>query len=187
MTPARITEAVLRLKETKRMGWVERGVEDAESVACHSYGLAVLALIEAQQRGLDTLKAVATALLHDLAESVTGDLTPEMKTAKGREAAEKEEQETLKQLLEGLPEAQRLWLVRLIDEYYEESTPEARLIRQLDRVEMALQAAWYKRSNRLGEAEASEFIQSSIRELSDTELLNLLASALSSIKPSQHP
>jgi len=187
LIPARIVEAVLRLKETKRMGWVERGVEDAESVACHSYGLAVLALIEAQQRGLDTLKAVATALLHDLAESVTGDLTPEMKTSKGREAAEKEEQETLKQLLEDLPETQRLWLERLIDEYYEESTPEARLVRQLDRIEMALQAAWYKQSNRLGEAEAAEFIQSSIGELSDTELLNLLASTLSSIKPSQHP
>jgi len=183
LIPARIVEAVLRLKETKRRGWVERGIADAESVACHSYGLAVLALIEAQQRGLDTLRAVATALLHDLAESVTGDMTPEMKTARGREAAEKEEQETLKQLLEGLPEAQRLWLERLVEEYYEQSTPETKLVRQLDRVEMALQAAWYKRSNRLGEAEASEFIQSSIGELSDIELLRLLASTLSSIKP----
>ena len=171
MIPARIVEAVLRLKETKRRGWVERGIADAESVACHSYSLAVLALIEAQQRGLDTLKAVATALLHDLAESLTGDLTPEMKTAKGREAAEKDEQETLKQLLEDLPETQKSWLQSLIKEYYEESTPEAKLIRQLDRVEMALQAQHYFEDGKIKKKDiADEFIRSSLNEIEDPKL-----------------
>ncbi|MEM3907358.1 MAG: HD domain-containing protein, partial [Nitrososphaerota archaeon] len=63
----RIIEAIHRLKETKRTGWLERGVKDPESVASHSYGVAVLTLLIAHEKGLDTLNAVATALLHDLA------------------------------------------------------------------------------------------------------------------------
>lgn len=182
MPPVRLIEAVLRLKETKRRGWLERDVPEPESVASHSYGLAVLALLTARERGLDALKAVTIALMHDLAESVTGDLTPEMKEARGREASEKAEQEILEQLTMDLPEAQRSWLQSLIAEYYEGSTPEAGIVRQLDKLEMALQAAWYSASNRLGKREASEFIQSSMREISDPQLRRWVVKLLKHLK-----
>src|SRR5918912_251677 len=64
------------LKEVRRQGWVDRGVADAESVADHSYRLAVLAWAVARARGLDAGRAVLIALVHDLAEAEIGDETP---------------------------------------------------------------------------------------------------------------
>jgi putative hydrolase of HD superfamily len=64
-----------KLKELKRTGWVESGILEPESVADHSYRTTLLAMILSDQKGLDTLKTVKMALLHDLVESVTGDLT----------------------------------------------------------------------------------------------------------------
>ena len=65
-----------RLKWVTRSGWAMRGVPDPESVAEHSWGVAVLALVLAQESGapLDRGRLLTTALLHDLQEVVTGDI-----------------------------------------------------------------------------------------------------------------
>src|SRR5262245_31586095 len=66
----------LRLKALRRAGWVRVGVPaPVESVADHSWGVAwlVLALLP---EGLDRGKALAYAVLHDLPEVRTGDVTP---------------------------------------------------------------------------------------------------------------
>ena len=65
-----------RLKRLPRTGWVESGVPDPESVADHSFRVALLTLVLADLKGLDALKAVRMALIHDLGEAETGDLTP---------------------------------------------------------------------------------------------------------------
>ena len=44
-----------KLKRTKRTGWVERvGIKDGESVADHSYRVALMAMVLADERKLDT-------------------------------------------------------------------------------------------------------------------------------------
>ena len=65
-----------RLKRTLRTGWVMRGVPDPESVAEHTYGVAVLATILAElvEQPLDRAKVATIALLHDLPEGALGDL-----------------------------------------------------------------------------------------------------------------
>jgi putative hydrolase of HD superfamily len=61
-----------RLKRLDRTGWVLRGLPaGAESVAAHSYGVALTAMLladEAAARGavLDVERVVRLALLHDL-------------------------------------------------------------------------------------------------------------------------
>lgn len=170
----RIVEAIHRLKEIKRTGWLERGVKDPETVASHSYGVALLTLLIAHQRGLDTLNAVATALLHDLAEALTGDLTPEMKNTKGREEAERTEQTMLKKLIIDLPEQEKKWLNKLIEEYYQQSTPEARLIKQIDKADMILQAIHYINTENLRKTDAAELINSSLNEIRDTEIKEII-------------
>ena len=172
MPPARIpglprlAEMAGRLKEVRRQGWVDRGVPDAESVADHSYHVAVLAWAVARARGLDADRALRLALFHDLAEAETGDETPFdaiLRPASGRpgpvdpalferapsgagarraakHARERAAIETLAADL-GAPLAEELraaW-----DEYAAQSTPEARLVKQLDRVETLLQAERY--------------------------------------------
>jgi putative hydrolases of HD superfamily len=58
-----------KLKELKRTGWVESEVSDPESVADHSYRVALLTMVLSDKEGLDTLKAVRISLLHDLVVS----------------------------------------------------------------------------------------------------------------------
>ncbi len=60
-----------RLKDEPRTGWQIRGIVEPESVAGHSWATA---LLYAEDAGVDRDHAVAMALVHDLAESVTGDV-----------------------------------------------------------------------------------------------------------------
>jgi putative hydrolase of HD superfamily len=75
--PPAVVDAIGRLKEVPRTGWLDRGIptDDVESVADHSYGVALLAWLLAPDE-LDRARAVELALIHDLAESVVGDVTP---------------------------------------------------------------------------------------------------------------
>ena len=65
----------MRLKELPRAGWVRVGVSQPESVAAHSWGVAWLVLTLCPTN-LDRGRALAIAVLHDLAEVRVGDITP---------------------------------------------------------------------------------------------------------------
>jgi putative hydrolase of HD superfamily len=132
-----------RLKRLCRTGWVESGVADPESVADHSYRVALIAMVLSDSQKLDTLKAVRMALLHDLAEGEIGDLTP---TQKGSDVVQfrMKEDEAMDKLLNKLPPNIRAanssaWL-----EFSEGKTPEAQLVRDCDKLEMVIQAWEYQ-------------------------------------------
>lgn len=75
--PPELVEALGQLKETPRTGWLDRGIPvgETESVADHSFGVALLAWLLAPDE-LDRARVVELALVHDLAESAVGDVTP---------------------------------------------------------------------------------------------------------------
>jgi len=67
------------LKHLPRSGWVKRGVPNPETVASHSWRMAVMIMEfadEIRNMGADVDKAVKMALYHDLGESIIGDLIP---------------------------------------------------------------------------------------------------------------
>ncbi|HEV8359378.1 MAG TPA: HD domain-containing protein, partial [Candidatus Thermoplasmatota archaeon] len=64
------------LKRTPRAGWKRVGIARPESVADHSWRLALMAMLYAEMLGLDAGKAARIAVLHDLAEARTGDAMP---------------------------------------------------------------------------------------------------------------
>ena len=67
------------LKKIPRQGWIDKaGISNPESVADHSYSMTVMAMMFGDNAGMDTCKMIRMALLHDIVESITGDLTPEM-------------------------------------------------------------------------------------------------------------
>lgn len=69
------------LKHLRRTGWVIRGVPMAETVADHSWRMAVMALQteeELMKMGVDTNKVIEMCLLHDVGEAVIGDIIPEI-------------------------------------------------------------------------------------------------------------
>ena len=87
-----------------------------------------------------TLKTVRMALLHDLAESVTGDLTPRQKQGNHKEL----EASALKKSLNDLPEPIKDHYTELFTEYQDNKTPEARLVHNADKLDMLYQAREYE-------------------------------------------
>ena len=68
-----------KLKRLKRTGWIETGIPDPESVSDHTYRVTLLAMILSDLKNLDTEKVLKMSMIHDLPESIIGDLTPDQK------------------------------------------------------------------------------------------------------------
>ena len=147
--------AYLGLKDVLRQGWVNAGVESPESVAAHSWGMAILALKLCPPE-LNLERVLTLCLVHDLPEVVVGDLTP----SDDRSTKAEDERAAMGQLA---PE----WVV-LLDEYEAQSSPESVFVRSLDKLDMALQAKVYMERSEL---DLNQFIESARKTLGDHELL----------------
>ena len=144
----------LGLKHVLREGWVRAGVESPESVAAHSWGMSVLAMHLCPDE-LDKMRVLEMCLVHDLPEVEVGDLTPHDDTST------KSEDEHLAM--------QRLaphWL-GLFEEYEAGLTEEAKFVKYLDKLDMALMARIYEDSQGL---DLSEFIASARKVIGETNL-----------------
>lgn len=135
------------LKKIKRTGWVEKKIKNPESVADHSFRLAVLAMVLADRLNVDKNKLIKMALVHDLAESLAGDIVEERSLKKTKEADTKYEKENtaIKELLSNLNDKKEyysLWI-----EYEEQKSKEAKILKQLDKLEMSIQAVEYEHSD----------------------------------------
>ena len=103
-----------------------------ESVADHSWRLALMAYLCAEEYpGIDLGKLLTFAAIHDLGESVTGDIPAFVKT----EAQEEVEDRAIDRLVDTLPEPARSRLHDLFDEYEAQESLEARLCLALDKLE----------------------------------------------------
>ena len=135
-------------KRLLRSGWVRENVKDPESVAEHSFRVGVLAMVLADQIGnnLDKNKLIKMALLHDLAESITGDTVIDrwdVIDMKKRDERERIEEKGIKKIFSGIDQKDEY--VSIFHEMISRITPEAKIFFQLDKLEMALQACEYER------------------------------------------
>lgn len=131
----------LALKDEPRRGWLRAGVARPESVADHSYGVALLALL-ATPEGLDGARVVELAILHDACEAAVGDLVPGEYASKEEKLAR--ERKGLVEMLAGAPDTVRTRVLAAFDELATDATPEARFVHELDKAEMAFQARRYE-------------------------------------------
>jgi putative hydrolase of HD superfamily len=129
------------LKRTQRTGWVDIGVCAPESVADHTFRMAILCMLYADRNNLDTSKMLKMALIHDLPEAIIGDLMPSQKNAKTK----KDEKDAICEILSLLPEKQKAEYYAIWTEYQQGETKEAKAARQLDKIEMTLQAKEYEK------------------------------------------
>ena len=129
------------LKRTQRTGWVDIGVCAPESVADHTFRMAILCMLYADRNNLDTSKMLKMALIHDLPEAIIGDLMPSQKNAKTK----KDEKDAICEILSLLPEKQKAEYYAIWMEYQQGETKEAKAARQLDKIEMTLQAKEYEK------------------------------------------
>jgi len=136
--------AAYELKDERRTGWQLRGVDDPESVAAHSWGVAYLVVA---LPGVDLDRALRLAVVHDVAEALTGDVaTRADETADpiDREAKAAAEREAMATLADPLP-------ARIADAFatYEaRETPEAVLVKECDLLDTCVQAVVYEREDR---------------------------------------
>ncbi len=129
-----------QLKKVSRSGWVRIGIKSPESVADHTFRTALLCMIFSSLEGLDELKMLRMALIHDLPEVITGDLTPSEKA----KVDKNNEEDAMKSLLSLLPKEVRGKHIQAWHEYVSNETAEAMAVRQLEKLEMALQAREYE-------------------------------------------
>ncbi|MCS7051748.1 MAG: HD domain-containing protein [Thermomicrobium sp.] len=184
-----------RLKMVRRQGWIDRGVHDPESVADHSFRLALMAWILAQERtDLDAGRAAVIALVHDLAEAIVGDRTPfdaalqagadptllfRQRPVYDPEAEARKtaaERAALHQLAALLPPSVGQRVIEVWEEYEAMNTAEARFVRQLDKLETVLQALEYHAHQ--PELIIDSFVIGALDEVGDPPLRRLLEQAL---------
>ena len=163
------------LKKIPRQGWIDRlSMGDPESVADHSYMTALVSMVASDMGwgGCDTGKVLRMALLHDLAEARTGDLTPgEIGAQEKRDM----EDAAFGRIVEDLPEPVRGQYLRIWEEYQLRESPEAVLVHQIDRLEMALQAETYRRDGGYPEGMIEPFMRTADADIADPRLRDLLA------------
>nr|XP_036232479.1 uncharacterized protein LOC106625883 [Bactrocera oleae]XP_036232480.1 uncharacterized protein LOC106625883 [Bactrocera oleae] len=138
-------ELIGNLKHTKRTGWVLRNVSDPESISGHMYRMSMMTFLLDGSEGLNQIRCMELALVHDLAESVVGDLTPFCGVSKtDKRAMEFKAMEDICKLIE--PRGKRI--MELFEEYEAGESAESKFVKDLDRLDMIMQAFEYeKRDN----------------------------------------
>lgn len=158
-----------KLKRVPRTGWIDHLVQDPESVAEHSYRMALLAMVLAPRLSIDVTKTMKIALIHDLAEAEIGDIVTLRGTKIVGDVIEKRAKEA--EAMRGIAQILEInELESLFKEYGEQSSPESRLVKQLDRLEMLIQAYEYETEQKV---DLEEFFIATRSELIGKELGDL--------------
>lgn len=169
---AGVLRTIQHLKRVRRTGWIDRGVPRAnvESVADHTYLTALIAwLASIDDPALDSDRVLKLAIIHDLAESIVGDAPPyeahevpdrsdldalraffsvrHTRSPKQSAAKKAGEHEAFLRLAAGMPPGARAELLPLWEEYEGQASPEARFVKDADRLEAYLQALHYAASD----------------------------------------
>ena len=114
------------------------------TVAEHSWRLAIMALVigtECKVR-VDINRALALALLHDLAEAKTGDIDAVEQIPGGAQLTEDKailEETAMREMTDDLPFGD--WIFSLWREYEDQETIEAKFVKALDKIEGFLHIA----------------------------------------------
>jgi putative hydrolase of HD superfamily len=160
----------VNLKNIPRQGWMDKlSIINPESVSDHSYSMAIMCMVISDLKNFNSEKILKMALLHDLAESLIGDLTPEQID---KEAKEKLENNAFGKIIKNLPEQIKSKYLEIWFEYQENISPEAKLIHQIDKLEMALQAKIYQK-NGYDKEKLESFFESAKKEIDDPQLKEL--------------
>ena len=135
-----------QLKNIYRQGWlkVRIGLEHkdkCESIADHSFSVALLALtiIEKNKLDLDAFKCIKMAIIHELGEVYAGDYTPYDNITK--EEKHIKEKEAILEVLKTLDKDNDF--LELWEEFEGLETEEAKFIKNIDQLEFLLQACAY--------------------------------------------
>ncbi len=131
-----------KLKDVVRTGWIDWRVtrERVESIAEHVYGVQMLALAMKSEYkyDIDIEKVIFMLAIHELGETIIGDLT---QFQISKEEKEKIEHEAVHNILKGLIDGKKI--EELFLEFDAHETPEAMFAYQCDKLECDIQCKLY--------------------------------------------
>ena len=168
---------VCNLKKVRRSGWIHKSnILSPESVADHSYSMCMMSMVLSEILNLDTAHIMKMANLHDLAESIVGDNTPDMISHDEKII---QETNTMREIISKLPDNLHKKYLDIWNEYVENKTISSKFVHNIDNLEMALQAKEYeldgysKRSLQVFLTSAAEYISNDEFELVSQILLTI--------------
>ena len=168
-------EIVLKLKNTPRRGWIEKlEINNPESVADHSYSTSIMSMVLSDLEGINSEKIIRMALLHDLAESITGDITPN--TISNNKKIMKENL-AMEEILKNLPDKIAKQYFEIWDEYQKRKSDEAILLHEIDKLEMVLQAKFYQKSG-ITKDKLLTFFNTANTEIKNKNLRHILSNII---------
>ncbi|KAF2743439.1 hypothetical protein M011DRAFT_471382 [Sporormia fimetaria CBS 119925] len=151
-SPVPFMHLLQRLKTTPRAGWMRFGVPNCESISDHMYRMSILTMMAPSSLSskLDILKCCRMALIHDMAESLVGDITPVDPVSK--EEKNRRESETMDYICNNLlgkfngglngQDIRKIW-----QEYEDSETLESQFVHDVDKLELLLQMLEYERAH----------------------------------------
>ena len=133
-----------RAKDLPRQGYITVGfrADETDTVASHSFCVSILSYMLAKQmqkdgESIDPDKVLKIAVFHDTGEAVTGDVGTYIKKFAGGKIDEVEEK-AFKALYRKIDFKDEI--VKLRGEFDKQETPEARLVKIVDRIDVFAQA-----------------------------------------------
>ena len=158
------------LKKIYRQGWIDKlSLDNPESVADHSYSMAVISMVISDLGNYNSEKIIKMVLLHDIAESKIGDYTPEQLS---KEKKTELENNTFNEIIKNLPDLIKSQYLQIWKEYQENTSLESKLVHQIDKLEMSLQANIYKKDGHSQE-KLESFFESAKIDIIDPKLKEL--------------
>ena len=135
--------------------------------------MSVMSMVLSDMKSLDSEKVLKMTILHDWAESKIGDFMPEQI---GYDKKSELENYAMSEILESLPQKiqddyQNIW-----DEFLSRETPESKLVYELDKLEMALQAKIYEKD--VDPEKVKPFIISAVEQIIDPDVKKVLMDIL---------
>jgi len=144
-------ENIFVLKNLYRQGWVRYHAtkeSETESVADHSFSVAVLSYLFAREYypELDADKVLKLALFHDIGEVHAGDIPlKSITTDFDIEEKQRKEKEGVNEVFLHLKHRDEY--IALWEEFEYQKSPEARFVREIDKLEFVLQSYLYEKQH----------------------------------------
>ena len=165
-----------KLKKIPRQGWIDKlSISDPESVADHTFSMAIIGMIFSDLEGYNTEKILKIILLHDIAEAIIGDITPGKMSIKRKTELENN---AMKKILGNLPNTLQKQYDDLWVEYQINNSNESQLVHQIDKLEMALQAKIYSNEG-YSEKLLDSFVKTAKNEITDPKLMKIFKKIVS--------
>jgi putative hydrolase of HD superfamily len=158
------------LKQVERIGWVLKGIKNPESIADHNFRVTIMAMILCDYfPKINKERVLELSLIHDWGVIKLGDIISEhgKSIVANKNNKKEEERNVVKEILKSFNQQERY--LRLWDEYYQQRTAEATFLKQIEKLEMAIQALEYE-SSRETYADLGEFWNNAEKYLKDKEL-----------------